>query len=505
MRETVLLGENDSLADIRDKLAEVQARRVALVIPPRSTCLRSEVDLALMARQAQALGLDLVLVTHDRRIKEWARAHGLRTAARAEGAQQMRARNPRRTVTGLAKPVQEAATAIRCQASIEARRRWADMGRLRQRVAVLILGGGAVLALALGLVLLVPSASIELEPVGEYTEITMPVLASIGFQQVDYEQGAVPARIATIEVVGEESGQTTGRQSRPDQHATGEVVFANKTTEPVTVPKGTVVRTADGQTVRFYTLLDVEVPRSFGATARVPIMAFDAGPAGNVPALTIRQVEGELAFKVEALNDRPTEGGSEKRVGIVASQDYDRLRALLMQRLQREAHDLLVRQLGAGEWIPQDSLELVITEEVFDHPVDEPADMLNLIMKVRVSGVAVQGVYTRELLARMLEVKRGGGRVVNEATLKVEQPFGQARFDGQVVRFTARASALLMEPMDLKGLGQRFAGSTVEQAQQALSREHGLRRPPVIHVQPGWWPWLPWLPGKITVRLVGGS
>ena len=56
MRETILLGENDSLAEARAKLGGVQARRVALVIPPRCTLLRSEVDLALLAREALPMG-----------------------------------------------------------------------------------------------------------------------------------------------------------------------------------------------------------------------------------------------------------------------------------------------------------------------------------------------------------------------------------------------------------------------------------------------------------------
>jgi len=357
-----------------------------------------------------------------------------------------------------------------------------------------------------GLALLVPSATVVLDPKGSQATAEAQMLASTDVEQIDAERGWVPARLVEIEAVGEEEGQTTGMQSLPDQHATGEVVFANKTMEPIAVTKGTVVRTNDGEPVKFYTLLDVGVPGSYGATARAAIMAFEPGSEGNVEALTIRVVEGDAGYQVDVLNDKPTRGGSEKRIGIVAREDYDRLRAQLMQRLQQEAYGLVVKQLDEGEWVPPDTLEVAIAGEVFDKKLDEPSEMLRLTMKVRLSGVAVQGQATREIMARTLEA-RSKGLVVNDVTLQVEQPVGTVAVEGQVVRFKARASALLVPAIDLRTVSAQIAGQDRQGALRWLSGEDGLdlRRPPEVRIQPHWWPRLPWLPSRISVQLSGSD
>ncbi len=506
MRETIRLGEGDGIAAVRYKLEQARSSRVSLVVPRGSPLLRSEVDLALVRHLAESLALDVVLVTEDRAAAAIARSLGLRTATSTEKAP----RGLDHRAAGL--PQQPSGDGSnRLSASAESTRPTsmaveggllAESGR-RPWAIVLAGGAGVLLLLLLGFAVFAPSATVALDPKGDQADIEAMVLASTDLQQVDYEQGQVPARQVQIEIDGEESGQSTGKRSSPDQHASGEVVFANKTTEQVDVPKGTVVRTNDGVPVKFYTLLDVQVPGSFGATARAPIMAFDAGPGANVEALTIRVVEGEPAYKVDVLNDQPTRGGNEKRVGIVASQDYDRLRASLMQRLQQQAYDTLVQQLDSGEWIPQDSLEVAIAEEAFDKKLDEPAEALRLTMKVRVTGLAVQGEGTRKLLTRMLEA-RSKGLVVNDATLQVDQPVGNAIVDGQLIRFKARARALLVPAIDLRTVSARVAGQSPERALTWLTSQYDLRQAPEIQIWPRWWPLLPKLPYRIQVHLGGG-
>ena len=506
MREIIWLEEGDDASIVRYKLEHARSRRVALVIPPGSTLLQSEVGLILVRRFADALALDLVLVARDRAAVELARRVGLRTVASEGAAQRVRGRGPKDMLTRLQEVVPAAATRLpTLPIRRQTERGLRGLLGLQLGHIILLTMGCAVTFLSLAaLMVLVPRATIVLDPKGSRETAHAELVARTDVERADSERGWVPARIVEIEAVGEEDGQTTGKQSIPDQHATGEVVFANKTMESATVPKGTVVRTNDGEPVRFYTLLDVDVPGSYGATARVPVMAFEPGPAGNVAALTIRVVEGEAAYKVDVLNDQPTRGGADKRVSIVSSEDHDRLRALLMQRLQQKAYGLLVQKLDPGEWIPPDTIEVAIAEEVFDQKVGEPAEALRLTMKVRVGGVAVQGQATRELMIRRLE-SHGKGLVVNDATLQVEQPVGKALVEGQVVRFRARASAQLVRAIDLQTVSARLAGWDQRSALEWLSAEseYDLRQPPEIRIEPDWWPRLPWLPSRIKVQLSG--
>lgn len=511
MRETIQLEAEDGVFAVRQLLEESGSRQVALVVPSGNSILRSEASLGLIRRFAESLAVDLILVSGDRVGLERAHAVGLRTAGSAADAQGMSPKRPGLPL--LLRPVAIPASLP----SIEALRARVAGLQLRlpqkrsQQIGLVAVALAVALALLVILMVVVPSAEVSLDPQGERQSAQIEVVASTGLEQVDYEQRQVPARQVSIEVVGEENGQTTGKTSSAGDHATGEVVFANRTTDAIVIPKGTAVRTVDGDPVRFYTLLDVEVPGSYGATARAPIMAFEPGPVGNVGALTIRAVEGEAGYKVEALNDKATHGGNDKRISTVSLEDNDRLRASLMQRLQQQANDLLVQQLEVGEWVPPDSMEVVILDEAFDKKVDEPADTLRLTMKVRVSGLAVQGQGTRALMSRLLEAQASSGKgqaskglVVNDATLQVEQPVGKASVSGQSVSFQVSAEALLVPAIDLRTVSKGLAGRVREDALSWLAAQYNLREAPQIRIRPSWWPRLPWLASHIKVTLSGG-
>ncbi len=374
MRETIQLAEGDNVYVARQKLEQVRSGQAALIVPAGSIALRSELDLVLLRRWADALALDLVLVIEDPELASLARAVGLRTASAGGrlvhgGAQRVRA--DFRGHTGLAAGVAPEPPSTRVPGGGGSRivPTLPALSDWKQHVALLAVGTAAALVLFLGLALAVPSATVLLSPKGDTASEELEVVASTSVQQVDYDQARVPAQTVQIEVIGEDVTQTTGKRSTADKHATGDVVLVNKTTSEVTVPKGTVVRTAGSETLKFYTLLDVVVPGAYGATARVPVEAAEAGPQGNVEALTIRVVEGDPSYQVEVLNDKPVQGGNEKRVSVVANEDRDRLRASLVQNLQQRAYDELVANLNKGDWIPPDSLDVAIVEEVFDRQV----------------------------------------------------------------------------------------------------------------------------------------
>ncbi|HOG46446.1 MAG TPA: hypothetical protein PLJ35_08075 [Anaerolineae bacterium] len=513
MRETIQLGEGDNVFVARQKLQQAQSGQVALVVPVGSGALCSELDLVLVQRAAQALALDLVLVTDDSNLAGLARSLGMKTASGSGrvvrgGGGRPAQRDLRHAAVA---PLPERAPRLygevtppgeqRGQPLALRRLQWRDV---TQHAVLWLVGAAAVLVLLLGLALAVPSATVVLEPKGDVASAEAEVVASPSVQQVDYEKGRVPARQVRLEVIGEDEVQTTGKRSASDKHAAGDVVLVNKTTSEATVPKGTVVRTADGNPIKFYTLLDVTLPGAYGATARVPIQAAEPGPRSNVEALTIRVVEGEPSVQVEVLNDAPVQGGNEKRVSVVASQDGDRLRATMVQKLQQRAYEELVAGLSQGDWIPADSLDVAIVDEVFDKKVDEEAEQLRLTMKVLVTGLAVDGQGTRALLTRALESRSTSALVVNEATLKVQAPVGSAQVESGAVRFRAAASATLVPAINLRAVSGRIAGKDPESAAAWLAEQCELSQPPQIDISPSWWPRLPWMPSRITVQLSGG-
>ena len=107
---------------------------------------------------------------------------------------------------------------------------------------------------------MLPVATVELVAAIEPVSANMDIVAVPGLTAIDYGKAQVPAKIITADLDATAEIAATGRRDTPDSNAEGSVVFANKSADAVTIPKGTIVRTSSGNPVRFYTVTDVQLP-----------------------------------------------------------------------------------------------------------------------------------------------------------------------------------------------------------------------------------------------------
>ena len=167
----------------------------------------------------------------------------------------------------------------------------------------------------------------------------------------------VPATQLTTIVRSLITVPTTGKRAIPDSRAGGNVIFVNQLNTPVTVGKGTAVRTtASSQAVRFILTEDVQVPGGIGAQAQGRVEAVELGAAGNVPANFINEVEGVAALAVRVSNPDPLTGGGDREVAAVASEDRDTAREAIKPKLREAALQQLQAELGPGEFVIAESL-----------------------------------------------------------------------------------------------------------------------------------------------------
>lgn len=309
-----------------------------------------------------------------------------------------------------------------------------------------------------------------------------------------------------VQVVVEGRGETpvAGRKDMPDGHASGQVVLVNRTASPVRVPTGTIVRTSSGVNARFYTVSEVELPPALYGHARVRVVALEPGPRANVGAFTVNVVEGEVAHLVDVLNDAPTQGGTIKRVPIVAYDDIERLRADQVLRLQQEAYGRLVSELEEGEFVPPESLDVQVLSQEYHQVVDEQSDVLSMDMKVAVPGVAVNGAALNELATQFLESRAGEGLSLIDDSLIVER-VGSVQVEGRKVRFQVSARGMVAPVIDVDQVKAAIRGKEIAQAKGWLSEGLRLRSAPRISVSPEWWEYVPWLPGRIDVVISAGE
>src|SRR5918911_3193716 len=78
-QELVFLDADDDLGTIRSKLESSSAEEIYLVIPRRSSVLRSPLEFRMMARIANEMSSETVLVTDDPSRRRLANQEGFRT------------------------------------------------------------------------------------------------------------------------------------------------------------------------------------------------------------------------------------------------------------------------------------------------------------------------------------------------------------------------------------------------------------------------------------------
>jgi len=498
-----LLGP-ENITVIRNLLELSVDKDVLLYVPRGCEALENNaVNLTLLRRWADNLTLHLGLVIEDRGTQVLAKAAGLLVLPSIKAGQQVNLHAldlRRRRSRGL--PTRPTPSLLFRHPDQDADE--PVLRRLLGRGGALVLASAAFLMLAAGVILFVlPSATVTLQPVSEPVQASMEILGVSGLSEVNYGLGQVPARVVSVERETFDTIETTNRRDVPDGHAEGTVVFANRTSIPITVTKGTVVRTSFGENVRFFTVADAWVPGELYATARVGILAAEPGPGGNVPQLTINVVEGELAAQVDVLNDSRTSGGTVRRVSTVDGLDKVNLRAKLSKRMQEEAYNELTAALDRGEFIPSESLVISILHEEFDHKVDDITGELGLTMRVNVSGLAVSGADGEDLLLRLLEqrLKPGYCLLTDSASFERGEVIS-ASPEEALFRMSGRAASAPM--IETQAVSSAIAGQSVESAKEYLRNRFALRTEPEIQLSGSLLQSLPWWAQRIRVQSTAG-
>jgi hypothetical protein len=496
VEQIIYLEVDDDIAAIRDRLEWAQARRVLVVIPPRCRTLSNLVNLKLLKRHVHNMAMEAALVTRDGTTRELAHEVGFPVFSSLGRAQRARWYG-RRMVEKAPPRAKEYRGTRRREPILPAR---SESPRRGEQIVAVAFFSILFLFLAAGVLILVPSATVTLRPVSEAVSETLQVQANPEIEQIDYQTGEIPARVVEVEVEATDHISTMTKRDAADARATGTVIFVNKIDEPVEIPLGTVVGTSAGTNIRFTTIETATLPAAVGGTAETGIVSVEPGPSGNVDAFMVNTIEGPLALQVRVVNDKPTDGGNMKQVGVVTQGDKDRLKASLLQKLQQEAYNKILEELKEQEFVPPESLVVEVVSETYDEFVGEEADVLGMKMVVSASGTAIGGQDANALVYRLLEARVREGYQLTAEGLRFEA--GQVvAVEDRRVSFTMRASGFIVPVIDLNTAINDIRGRPIEEAENLLSQRFPLRERPVIKVAPDWLGRVPLLPFNIDVSI----
>jgi len=492
--QVIYLSRQDSIDTACELLQHATpGARLWMVLPWRMRFALNLVNLKRLRRVADNAAVDLHLVSSHFQTRALARDAGIAVCFTVPHRLRSYRRVRRKGVQGLR------ARVVPVEGKVRFRGKGGSWTFSLGAGLLYLIGIIGLIGVLLGAIMLFwPSATVTLKPVARPISTEFSVTANPAYKEINYGEAVIPARIVQVIVEGRGDTPATARMDVAEGHASGEVVFANRTSESVTVPKGTIVRTSSGINVRFYTVSEVELPPVLYSHVRIAVIALEPGPTGNVKALTINVVEGEVADQVDVLNDAPTKGGTIQRVPLVSYKDFDTLRADLIERLQKQAYDQLVSELEEGEFVPPDSLDVQVMSQHFDQVVDQRSDVLSMDMKVVARGVAVEGQALQPLSTRFLESQGGEGVKIIADSLVVKRS-EQVRVEGRVVYFDVAANGVVAPIIDVDRVKASIRGKEVAEATQWLNSHLDLEVEPHITVSPKEWERLPFLLGRLDV------
>lgn len=502
----IYLETDDDIVSIQDRLEWAQQSPVVLVLPGEGNVLADPLELILLRRKADALRLEVGLVTADSRVTSHARPLGFPTFTTVEGASRNQRRwwRGRRRQTRLGQPRRLEVTVDEADRQ-EVKRRKTIRPLWQQwvmRYAAILLFFVTMAILFVAAVYAIPGATITLQPETRVIEVTTQIVADPQLESVDYSGASVPARVLTVVQEWQAEVETTGTIEVPDAPARGRVVFANRLDQPATVPAGTRVSSSAGNRVVFQTLTPVEVPGVVGATAETDVVAVEPGPEGNVEANQINRVEGSLALQLEVRNLEPMTGGGVRQAQAVTEADQERLRAQVLQQLQVLALGEMDALLNDQEFLARDSLRVVRNlHETYSHFPGEQTDRLALELRAELQATAVDEMQANGLLYEALAqaVEPGYDLVPDSfqfSTGDVLAVDNQGR-----VTFEVLGEAVTAARLSVEGLLDQVAGQERGIAMAYLYEHLPLRDYPTARVWPGWLERLPYLPVRIQTQI----
>jgi len=490
--QIIYLDPEDDHASARDKLNSCQAQRAALVWPSRGRILTRRLDLELLDRHARNLGVQIGLITHDPTVRQHALTIAIPTFDTLDDASQETWRHK-------AKPIpHRERDRIQIRESLFVEPIPSDDLKSGSRSGQWVFGVLGLLALLVLATALLPSARVVLLPESELQVLELDVTLDPE-APLAINSGIIPSSREMITIAGGLSCSTSSYTSVPTEYASGAVEFTNLSSEPITIPSATGVRTTGETAIRFQTTEVASLPGGPDTTTLVPVKSLEPGRSGNVAPDSILAIEGLLGLEVSVRNPEPTTGGLERLSTAVSEADHTRLQQDLTETLLASAEAAFATELDEGQMLVTESLIVsrVISQQ-FDHAVGEAATVVGLTMELEITGLAFLREDLESGLLRAMEDELADGWQGIPGSLMVGQMGeGETENDGSLT-FSVIANQQTYEAIDRAALASRLQWQSPQQASTIIRGEDSLSVEE-ISISPSWFPRLPLLSIRIAV------
>jgi len=481
-----------------------EPRRLLLVVPRQNQAMQNLVNMKLLVRLVKNRAVDLAIVSNHPTVRDYAKDTGVKvfgSTGSARRAGWIKSKPPVTPAAETMPPVVSTGEADPEQEAVAAPKKRTRKPKSKKKY-VLVLGSGRVgclqqlgalvlvfiLAafLVVGVIALMPEATVTLVPVAEPVETELVVRADPNEDSVDFNELTFPARVTQVELALPGEIETTKTELAPVGYAEGTVIFINRTEDEQTIPVSTTVATSDGEPVEFLTTVTATLPAEIGALTSTQVIAVEPGPPGNAAAGQInRFVNPSYGLLARVINEQPLAGGTMEPARVVEQADKERLQAHLRQLIYQEGLNQLEASLVEQEFISPETLQVIVLDVSYNEFAGDVSDTFSGEMQAVARGTVVGGYNANRLALAALQLQVPPGYELDLEGLH----FGAGEIldlqDGVIV-FKIFAEGRAVPIIDAHDVAEEIAWLPVGEAQALLSQQYVLATVPAVDLEPGW-------------------
>ena len=532
MAAIVYLDVDDEITSAAARIRALDDERIALVLPLGSRLATSRINFRLLAREAEARGKRIEVVTNDASARALAASAGLPThvsvaafeappASPTAGPPVLPSGMPaaagsRQLPAGAGAPppplVDDDSPTVAMPVIKRPADRKAPVPQVGRRppqrrgpiVAAIFLVAALVLVLGTAGFLLLPNAAIVVVPASESVgPLELNVTAQSGVTRPDPVNLLIPASRFTFDVNVSDTFDATGVKVE-ETTASGEVTFQNCYSDPVTIARGSIVSTPGG--IQFVTQDKLTLKKATFfpfpdcPTGKVAILASAAGAESNVGAGQITVIpDGFDPANFRVTNEQATTGGTHTETQQIQQADIDAAMGTLQAALEASLNSQVASRTG----VPEGTTLFPETKSLGEStPTVDPATLVGTDAEQFELGLTAQGTVTGadpgpvETLAqaRIRTEVDDGFRLVEESITVTP---GEPIVAGSVITFPVTVAALEVRLVDGAALLGRVRGLGLPQARTILEAYGDV----TITVWPDWVTTIPTLEGRATLTI----